>query len=316
VFIEYLGRGVAGLVDGGIVVPGHVVPTGPFWAAWVNEPLLLLGLGVTAALYWVGWCRLSRVAHGGAASAGRATAFFAGLVTLLVALLSPIAAYSERLFFMHMIQHLLLLLIAPPLLLMGKPLVPVLWGLPTGARRQLARLMLPGRSLSRIGDFLTKPILAVVAFVLTIAIWHVPPFYDAAQGRTITHDLEHLMFFGVALLYWWPVVHPAGGRRRLSYAWAIPYLVPPFVEGMLLGILLTFADTPLYRTYAAMEPTWGISTLGDQQIGGLVMWIPGGLFFLIPVLGILTAIFRQEDERANERARVEPRGPVGPAAVP
>lgn len=311
-FIEHLGSGLLGV----FALPGHAVPTGPFWAAWVNEPLPLLGLGVAAALYWVGWSRLSRVAHGGAVSAGQATAFFAGLVALLLALLSPIAAYSERLFFMHMVQHLLLLLAAPSLLLLGKPLVPMLWGLPVGARRWVARQMTPGSVLSRIGDVLTNPIVAVVAFTLTVAIWHVPAFYDAAQGRTLTHDLEHLMFFGVALLYWWPVIHPAGGRRRLSYAWAIPYLVPPFVEGMLLGILLTFADTPLYRTYAAMEPTWGLSTLSDQQIGGLVMWIPGGLFFLIPVLGILTAIFRQEDERADERARIEPRGPVGPAAAP
>lgn len=308
---EHLGFSTAGLG-----VPAHVVPAGPFWAAWVNEPLPLLALGVAAVLYWLGWCRLSRVAHGGAVSAGQAAAYFAGLVTLLLALLSPIAAYSERLFFMHMIQHLLLLLIAPPLLLLGKPLVPVLWGLPAGLRHRVARIMTPGRILPRIGDLLTTPIVAVVAFVLTIAVWHVPVFYDAAQGRTLTHDLEHLMFFGVALLYWWPIVHPAGGRRRLSYAWAIPYLVPPFVEGMLIGILLTFADTPIYRTYAAMEPTWGLSTLSDQQLGGLVMWIPGGLLFLIPVIGILTAVFRQEDERANERARIEPRGPVGPAAVP
>jgi putative membrane protein len=106
------------------------------------------------------------------------------------------------------------------------------------------------------------------------------------------------MFFGTALLYWWPVIHPAGGQRRLSYARALPYLLPPFLESTLIGVLLTFADRPLYRTYAEEAMPWGFTAVTDQQLGGLIMWIPGGMFFLIPLIGLLMALLRQEDARA------------------
>jgi cytochrome c oxidase assembly factor CtaG len=128
-------------------------------------------------------------------------------------------------------------------------------------------------------------------------VWHIPAFFDAAQGRTLTHDLEHAMFLVTAILYWWPVVHPSGGRRRLSYAKVIPYLAPPFFEGMLIGILITFANRPIYETYANMEPGWGLSALDDQQLAGLIMLIPGGTLFLIPLAGLLIMLYRQEESR-------------------
>jgi len=282
-----------------LLAPGHDELTGPFWTAWPVEPLLVLGLIAAAGLYRLGWRRLRHVAGGSAVSSSRAAAFAVGIIAVALALLSPIAVYGERLFFMHMIQHLLLLLIAPPLLLLGRPLVPVLWGLPSSWRRRLAQFLGPGHILARLGDALTTPLVAAGAFIVTIAVWHIPVFYDAAQGRTLTHDLEHLMFFGTALLYWWPVIHPAGGRRRLSYGLAVPYLLPPFLESMVIGVLLTFADRPLYRTYAEMEMPWGFSVVSDQQLGGLIMWIPGGMLFLIPLIGLLIAVLRNEERSVS-----------------
>jgi len=278
--------------------PGHNELTGPFWTAWPIEPMLLIGLTTVACLYWLGWCRLARMAGGSAVSTRRAMAFLSGIIAVALALLSPIAVYSERLFFMHMIQHLLLLLVAPSLLLLGKPLVPSLWGLPAPWRMAVGRVLVPGRPLARLGHLMTTPLVAAAAFVTTIAVWHMPVFYDAAQGRSVTHDLEHLMFFGTALLYWWPVIHPAGGQRRLSYALALPYLLPPFLESMLIGVLLTFAERPLYRTYAEMTMPWDFTVVTDQQLGGLIMWIPGGMFFLIPLIGLLMALLQGEDSRA------------------
>jgi putative membrane protein len=289
--------------------PGHGNFSGPFWTAWPVEPVLLLGLAGVACLYWLGWCRLSRTAGGDAASIRRAAVFFAGVIALALALLSPIAVYSERLFFMHMIQHLLLLLVAPPLLLLGKPLVPMLLGLPLPLRRPLGARLGPGRVLARLGHVLTTPIAAATAFIVTIAIWHVPVFYDAAQGRTFTHDLEHLLFFGTALLYWWPVIHPAGGRRRLSFGLALPYLLPPFLESMLIGVLLTFAAQPLYRTYADTVMPWGFTPVTDQQLGGLIMWIPGGMLFLIPLIGLLIALLQDEERSASPRLDAERTNP-------
>jgi len=278
--------------------PGHGDLGASFWTAWPAEPLLFLGLSAATGLYGLGWSRLRRVAGGIAVPRVRAAIFSASIVAVALALLSPIAVYSERLFFMHMIQHLLLLLVAPPLLLLGRPLVPSLWGLPAPWRVALGQLLVPGRPLARLGHLITTPLVAAAAFVITIAVWHIPVFYDAAQGRSVTHDLEHLMFFGTALLYWWPVIHPSGGRRRLSYARALPYLLPPFLESMLIGVLLTFAERPLYRTYAEMTMPWGFTVVTDQQLGGLIMWIPGGMLFLIPLIGLLMALLQHEDSRA------------------
>jgi cytochrome c oxidase assembly factor CtaG len=119
----------------------------------------------------------------------------------------------------------------------------------------------------------------------------------------VTHDLEHAMFYGTALLYWWPIVYPGKGRRRLSTALALPYLPPPFLEGMLIGVLLTFAGRPLYETYAHLdtEPIWGLSTLDDQQLGGLIMWVPGGMFFLIPLIGLLVRLLQDEERKPYHR---------------
>jgi len=269
-----------------LLAPGHDELVSSFWTTWPNEPVLLIGLSAAACLYGLGWSRLRRVAGGVAVSRVRAAIFSASIVAVALALLSPIAVYSERLFFMHMIQHLLLLLVAPPLLLLGRPLVPSLWGLPAPCRVALGQLLVPDRPLARLGHLITTPLVAAAAFVITIAVWHIPLFYDAAQGRSVTHDLEHLMFFGTALLYWWPVIHPAGGQRRLSYARALPYLLPPF------------AERPLYRTYAEMIMPWGFTVVTDQQLGGLIMWIPGGMLFLIPLIGLLMALLQHDDSRA------------------
>jgi cytochrome c oxidase assembly factor CtaG len=223
------------------------------------------------------------------------------LLAIFIALVSPVSGYSEFLFSVHMVQHLLLLLVAPPLLLLGVPLLPMLWGVPDPVRRAVGRQLAPGRLLSRIGGVLANPVVAAACFVVTVGVWHIPKFFDAAQGRTLAHDLEHAMFMGTAVLYWWPVIHPAGGRRRLSYGKAIPYLLPPFLEGIVIGIFITFAETPLYETYADMEPTWGLSVLDDQQLAGLIMWVPGGMFFLIPIISLLVMLLNQEERNATSR---------------
>lgn len=155
--------------------------------------------------------------------------------------------------------------------------------------------MSPRHSVHRAFQRLANPFVAVAIYVVTIAVWHIPSLFDLAQGRTLMHDLQHVMFLTTALLYWWPVVHPTGGRRRLSYALAVPYLLPPFLEGMLLGALITLSSEPLYDTYIDTQGIWGLSTLEDQQLAGLIMWVPGGMMFLIPLFSLLWFALRQED---------------------
>ena len=274
----------------------------PFLEAWVWEPQLIIGLAIPLALYAFGWYRLQRRGPRGLIlPAWRAWAFVGGVATLALALLSPISAYADVRFSMHMTQHLLLLMIAPPLLLLGAPLIPTLWALPGSARRSLGQFLAPRHPLHRVFSALAHPFVAVGAYVATIAVWHIPRLYDVAQGQTLTHDVQHMMFLGVALLYWWPIVHPTGGRRQLSYALAIPYLLPPFVEGIVIGALVTLSSAPIYDTYQVSPDVWGLSTLEDQQLAGLIMWVPGGMMFLIPLFWLLTIVLRAEDKRMSHQ---------------
>jgi cytochrome c oxidase assembly factor CtaG len=159
-----------------------------------------------------------------------------------------------------------------------------------------------------------------------VAAWHLPRLYDAAQGRTLTHDFEHFTFFATALLYWWNIIHPAGGRRRLGYGLAIPYLLLSFLEGTVIGVILTFSAGPLYQTYQRVPRVWGLSVMDDQQIGGLIMWVIGGALYLIPLLVLVFALL-QADERAQrardrwvegqvKHHRAPARAPAAPARPP
>jgi cytochrome c oxidase assembly factor CtaG len=271
-------------------------------SAWSWEPGLAFLLALAGGCYTVGWRRLRR--RGAATPARwRAWCFAGGMLALILALFSPIASLDEVLFSAHMLQHLLLVQVAVPLLWLGAPLLPILWAFPLRRRRAIGRWFNPAHPVHRLGHTLTSPLLAAGLFLGSVAVWHLPRLYDAAQGPTLVHQLEHLTFFGTALLYWWVIVHPSGGRRRLGYGAAIVYLLPLLLLENLIGALLTFADRPLYATYAASPGRWGLSALTDQQLAGLIMWVPGGLLLLIPVFALLSAELRAQD-RAVARAEV------------
>jgi putative membrane protein len=240
-------------------------------------------------------------------SKSEAMCFAAGLALILLALVSPIGTYDQALFSLHMTEHLLLTVGAAPLLLLGKPLVPLLWGLPDQERRGAARLLKPRGTLFRLGSSLARPPTALALFTITFALWHVPALYDAAQGQTLVHYAEHTLFFTTALLFWWPVIHPGGGARTLGKIAAIAYVSIPMLEGTLIGALLTFAQRPFYTTYVAAPRLTGLSPVDDQQLAGLIMWIPGGLVYGVAVLWLLATVLHDEeaaDARAVQRSRV------------
>ncbi len=133
---------------------------------------------------------------------------------------------------------------------------------------------------------------------MTVGLWHVPAFYDAAQGRTLAHDLQHILFLGTGLLYWWPVVPPIG-TRRLGYGLTLLYFLPPMLEGKLIGPLLTFASTPLYATYRAAPRLWGLSALDDQKLGGTLMWVGGAFFWLAAMTVVFFVWASQEEDEAR-----------------
>lgn len=241
-------------------------------ASWSWEPQLIPGLLLAATAYILGWWRLQQAArNGGGIARWRAWCYAGGIMALVIALVSPIDTFSDRSFVLHMAQHILLSLVAAPLLLLGLPLVPVILALPHRARRPAGRLLRPIRPLHAFLHVLTNPAVALVVYVVTLIFWHIPRFYDLALRKPLVHDLEHLLYFGTALLYWWPAIHPTGGRRRLGYGLLAPYLMVCMIEAALIGLVLTFVSFPLYSAYEHVAPLWGLSVLADQQLGGALL---------------------------------------------
>jgi cytochrome c oxidase assembly factor CtaG len=215
--------------------------------------------------------------------------------------MSPIDSYDQQLFSLHMVEHLLLTLCAAPLLLLGRPLVPMLRALPAQERRGAARIFKPRGRIGQLGATMVRAPIALSLYLVVFATWHVPALYDAAQGSTLTHYAEHASLFGSALLFWWPVIHPHGGPRRLPRAAAVVYLILPIFAGTIIGALLTFSPRPIYATYSTAARVTNLSALDDQQLAGLIMWIPGGLAYLVPILALLARILRQDEAPPTRR---------------
>ena len=267
-----------------------------FLISWSFEPTIVVGLLLATGLYARGWRRMRRRGRGGRIlRPWRAWCYGAGMASVAVALLSPIGTFDSVFFFMHMIQHVLLIMVAAPLIWLGAPMLPTLWAFSRRNRRRLGRMFHEDHPVHRVFHFLTRAGVALPLFILVLFVWHYPPLYDAAQGRTLVHDVEHALFFGTALLFWWPVIHPSGGRRRLSYGAGILYIFPAKIAGFVLGAGLSLSQTAYYRTYTELPRIWGISALADQQLGGLIMWIFGGLLFIIPLLALVLMMMREDE---------------------
>ncbi|MCL5109030.1 MAG: cytochrome c oxidase assembly protein [Chloroflexi bacterium] len=272
---------------------------GEFLSSWTLEPVVVVGLALTAGLYAIGGRRLRRLRGGPALlPAWRVWSYTAGLLLVGLTLLSPVATFDDELLLLHMLQHLLLIS-AAPLLLLGRPLLPWLWALPPGPRRSLGLLFVPGRPPQRLFGFLTHPAVAVTVFLLVIGIWHLPALYDAAQGDTWVHEAEHTAFLGGALLYWWPLVHPFGGRRRLGYGAGILYLWPAIAEQNAIGLILAWTQHPVYSFYEDSSRLWGISPVLDQNLSGGLMSVVGTAVNAIAMTVLVARFFAQQERQAS-----------------
>jgi putative membrane protein len=248
------------------------------WAGWsIQAPLAYVVFA--GMLYWIGGAR-RRTAE----DPLRIAAFIAGLVTIVVALDSPIDGYADQLFWAHMLQHVLLLTVAPPLILLGRP-GPRMWrALPLGWRTTTGRGIVRGRFAAPLRA-LARPIPAWVLFNVTIVAWHIPAAYDATLRSTAIHQLEHAMFFFSGLLFWARVIDPGPLRPRLVWPVRIGYVIGAMVIGWGLAIALVLAPHPLYAHYAALvHRPGGITALTDQQLAAGVMWVPGSIAYGIAVL--------------------------------
>jgi putative membrane protein len=261
------------------------------WTAWQFAPGVLLPLALTALLY----ARGARSSRG--VSASQAAFFWSGWTVLTLALISPLHSLGEVLFSAHMLQHELLILVAAPLLVLSRPLVPMLWGLPFQWRRTAGRWSKvppvegPWRGL-------TAPPAAWLLHAIALWAWHAPAMFQATLTSEWAHTAQHLSFLGTALLFWWSLFYTHG---RLGYGASFLYVFTTSVHTSILGALLTFAPSTWYPAYGVRTAAWGISPLADQQIGGLVMWIPAGIVYLGLALLLFARWLRESETLAAGR---------------
>lgn len=274
------------LAHGTIPVPGALLQ------AWSPAPTLAVGLGLTGILYGAGVRRLWRVAGRGAGVAvAEAHAFYAGLAVLAAALLSPLDTLGAALFSAHMVQHLLLMLIAAPLIVIGRPTLPFLWLAPRDWRASALRWAHRRARLSALQAVLGAGVAVWLLHAAVLWAWHAPALYDAALRSRLVHDVEHASFLGSALLFWWVVVRWASRGRR-GHGAGILYLFTAGLQGGALGALIAFSPRVLYPLQTVGSEAWGLQPLQDQQLAGLLMWIPMGLVYLIAVTFLVPGLLR------------------------
>jgi putative copper resistance protein D len=263
--------------------------------AVVPEPLPWLGSIVAAGGYLLLARRINASHPTSSVPGWRVGVWLAGVVTVLVALASAIDVYADELLTAHMAQHLLLTMVAPPLLALGAPITLVLRAVSPPTRR---RLLLPLLH-SRLVRVAASPFVAWPIFTAVMWFAHFSPLYEAALEQPAIHVLEHAIFLGAGLLFWWPVVGADPIPHRMGFGARFAYLVLQMPVNAAVGLVMYWAPFVLYPHYLLAERGWGPSPLVDQQIGGLVMWAAGDLLLLSAVVGIVVAWMRADLRRAR-----------------
>jgi putative membrane protein len=268
---------------------GHFANLPWNWEAWI---LVCLGLAVFG--YACGLRRLRAHARSRIFGVLRIASFAAGIVTLFVALISPLDALDDQLFSAHMVQHLLLMMVAAPFLVWSRPAMAFLWAFPLSARRLIGRLWIGG-GLHRGVQALMSPLMVWMLCSIVLWFWHLPGPYGWALANEGVHTLEHFCFFITALMFWSLVIEPFG-RRRLDYGSTLIFVATLGVQNGLLGALLTLAGHPFYSAHFDTTAPWGLTPLEDQQLAGIIMWIPASLIHLTS-LALLFVLWMQHAER-------------------
>jgi len=277
------------------------------WRAWSLEPGVVAALVASAALYVAGTRRVwARAGAGHGVRRWEAGCFAAGWATLAIALVSPLHAMGGVLFSAHMAQHEVLMAVSAPLLVLGRPLVPFVWALPprwrAGAGRAAKRGWIRGG-----WSAVSAPAAAWMLHAAALWAWHLPALYGLAVRNEWAHAAQHASFLGTGLLFWWALLRGRGLRTR--HGTAVLYVFGMGMQGAALGALLTLSRTPWYPPYARTAGAWGLSALEDQQLAGLIMWVPASISYLAAGLWLFAAWLRESDRGAARREaapRLEP----------
>lgn len=243
------------------------------WTSFTVHPSTVVGLALLGALYW--WRARQGARAGEHVKRSQSALFVSALVVMFLSLNGWIHDLSDSyLFSAHMVQHLLLALVVAPFLIMGTP-------------GWMLRPVMRVRAVAAIAKRVTHPLIAYGFFNVVVAAWHLPVLYNAAMADHDIHITQHLMFMVASVLMWWPILSPMPELPRLSYPLQMLYLFLITIPMSIISIYITYADQMLYPAYASAPRLWGLSPMQDQLLGGLIMWIPGGLFFF----AVISVIF-------------------------
>lgn len=275
-------------------------PAGLFELKWDWDPTLLFFL-LVAFLYVRG---LRKFRNRSPVKPWQRRFFLTGIAVMIVALLPPIDPLSDQLFFMHMIQHLMITLVGVPLIIFGVPFFVLLRGAPNWFRRWVFIPLLRNRPLQAVLDFIGRPLPALILFEFTFWFWHVPVYYNMALLNDAYHLLEHASFAFTAMLLWRNIIDPHPMKSRLPLPARLLFVGAVMVSDIILSAFLTFADTVWYAYEGIPVPDWWTrwGHLEDQRLGGLIMWIIGGTIYLIMMTAIFFVWVAKEEEKEKVKA--------------
>lgn len=289
----------------------HADAAGSVGATWEFDPWVVVPLFLTAAVYASG-LRWLRCATGVPGKLRReAWCFAGGWMALVVALISPVHTLSREFFWVHMTQHELLMIVAAPLLVLGRPLLVMGWAFPTRAFRVAAARVRAGW-LGSTWRMASNLFVATALHAVALWIWHVPALFDATTRHEGVHALQHVSFAGTALLFWQAVYF--GRQRAAGYGLAVLMLFLTAGHSGALGALLTFAAAIWYPAYGDVAAARALSAIEDQQLGGLIMWVPAGVAYVASGLVLFAAWLRESDRRGGAASKIN-RSPIGPPPV-
>lgn len=268
---------------------------------WAFEPVVVACLALSGGLYAFGVRKLWRESETGRGlRRWEAWCYAGGWFALFVALVSPLHPWGRVLFSAHMTQHEILMLVAAPLLVLGRPLIAFLWAMPIAWARALGNAAKAGW-WQQVWRAMTNPFVAWAVHAAALWVWHIPTLFQATLRSEWVHTAQHVSFLFSALLFWWAIVHARQGL--MGYGAGVLYVFTTMLHSGLLGALITFAGTTWYPAYTGLTTSWGLTPLEDQQLGGLIMWIPAGLVYIVAGLALFAGWLKESDAQIERRAR-------------
>jgi putative membrane protein len=247
------------------------------FATWTYDPWILVPLYTSGLLYYFGTMKIwRRAGHGRGVRHWQAGCFWSGWLLLALALTSPLHWLGERLFVAHMVEHEVIMVMAAPLLAVARPIGAFLWALPPAIRKSLGSLT-KSAPLSRVWVVLRDPLVATVLHAMVLWAWHMPQLFNLVLVYITMHRLQHATFFLSAVLFWWSLFF--GPMRHRAYGASVAWLFVTNLQTAALGILITLAREPWYPQQTAFASAWSLTPLQDQQLAGLVMWVPAGFVY-------------------------------------